>query len=178
MQIRAACQQDCLPLAQFARESFLRAYGGEDPAERVRQHVNENFSDAAIDRDLGNDKVTFLLATENGASGDEHILGYVKLCWQRPIEELDHRPAAQLERIYVDQRRQSGGLGAALITAAAERAGKQGATWLWLGVWQENRRAQRFYEREGFARVGVTHFMMGEVREEDFIYALSLAGKR
>lgn len=174
MDIRQARKPDCMPLAQFARRTFLAAYGGEDPPERVLQHVKEWFSDAEIGRALGNENVTFLLATENNEYGDERILGYVKLCWQRPIEELEDRAAAQLERIYVDQRRHSRGLGSALLRAAVDKAADQQATWLWLGVWQENQRAQRFYERQGFERVGVTHFMMGEVREEDYIYALRL----
>ena len=43
-----------------------------------------------------------------------------------------------------------------------------------LGTHPENTRAQRFYEREGFALVGRRRFQVGERVFDDPVYALTL----
>ena len=172
MRIISAHPRNASRLARFARLAFLDAYGGADPAENVRQHVAEAFADEAIERDMHDADTTFLLAVD-AATGDDadNILGYVKLCGKRPIEEIPEPAAMQLERIYVDQTRYSRGVGTGLIQAALVTAAEQGAPVIWLSVWKENRRAQEFYVRNGFSQAGETFFMMGPVREEDYIYS-------
>jgi ribosomal protein S18 acetylase RimI-like enzyme len=50
--------------------------------------------------------------------------------------------------------------------AAAREAGAAG---MWLGVNNENVRANRFYEKSGFEIVGMKKFRLGDVDEEDFV---------
>jgi len=40
---------------------------------------------------------------------------------------------------------------------------------VWLGVNQQNGRANRFYEKHGFAIVGTKGFELGGRREDDFV---------
>jgi diamine N-acetyltransferase len=40
---------------------------------------------------------------------------------------------------------------------------------MWLGVNQENARANRFYEKNGFAQVGIKHFLVGDRLEDDYV---------
>jgi RimJ/RimL family protein N-acetyltransferase len=53
---------------------------------------------------------------------------------------------------------------------AARAAGRAG---IWLGVNQLNARANRFYERSGFALVGTKRFLVGGSWEDDFVRELS-----
>ena len=46
---------------------------------------------------------------------------------------------------------------------------------VWLGVNQENARAQRFYGRHGFAVVGAKRFRVGDRDESDFVMELELS---
>ena len=57
---------------------------------------------------------------------------------------------------------------AASIAAAQARD----AAGVWLGVNQENARANRFYEKCGFAIVGTKRFLVGGVYEDDFVREL------
>jgi diamine N-acetyltransferase len=53
---------------------------------------------------------------------------------------------------------------------AAVAAGRaRGALGMWLGVNQENVRANRFYQKNGFAQVGIKHFLVGDRLEDDFV---------
>ena len=40
---------------------------------------------------------------------------------------------------------------------------------LWLGVWDQNRGAIAFYQREGFTQVGEYAFMLGNDRQNDLL---------
>jgi ribosomal protein S18 acetylase RimI-like enzyme len=45
---------------------------------------------------------------------------------------------------------------------------------IWLGVNNENARAQRFYAKSGFEKVGSKRFLMGDAYEDDFVMERSL----
>ncbi|MGG2459658.1 GNAT family N-acetyltransferase [Streptomyces sp. RGM 3693] len=66
----------------------------------------------------------------------------------------DRRPAAELMALYVAPARLGTGIGRALLDAGTARARARGYGALYLWVVQGNARAQRFYERAGFAPDG------------------------
>ena len=49
-----------------------------------------------------------------------------------------------------------------------------GAAGVWLGVNQQNERAQRFYGKSGFERVGTKRFLVGGVYEDDYVMERAL----
>ena len=57
---------------------------------------------------------------------------------------------------------------------AIREAKERGFNCLWLGVWERNERAIKFYEKWGFKRVGGNIFVMGEDIFKDFTMELSL----
>ena len=83
---------------------------------------------------------------------------------------LTARPTAELSKCYVAPGHHGAGIAAALMTATLDEAAARGAVAVWLGVNQENAKAQRFYEKSGFARVGVKRFLVGDRYEDDFVY--------
>lgn len=79
------------------------------------------------------------------------------------------RPTIELSKCYVDPGFHGAGVGAGLVAASAEAARARGAASVWLGVNQENARANRFYEKQGFALVGTKRFLVGDRYEDDFV---------
>ena len=59
--------------------------------------------------------------------------------------------------------------GSRLRAAGLEGAGERGASGVWLGVNQQNERAQRFYRKSGFEVVGTKRFLVGDAYEDDFV---------
>jgi ribosomal protein S18 acetylase RimI-like enzyme len=55
----------------------------------------------------------------------------------------------------------------ALMAGVIQRARRRGATSLWLGVWERNARAQAFYRRHGFGKVGRHTFVVGNDPQTD-----------
>ena len=52
---------------------------------------------------------------------------------------------------------------------ALEVAGEFGKTYVWLGVWEENPRAIRFYEKNGFVVFDKHIFRMGNDEQTDLM---------
>ena len=83
-------------------------------------------------------------------------------------------PGLELHRLYVAQHVQGRGVAATLMEDAIAWARSHGAPALFLSVWENNERAQRFYRRYGFEPVGEHSFTVGSVRDRDLIFRLDL----
>jgi ribosomal protein S18 acetylase RimI-like enzyme len=84
---------------------------------------------------------------------EDRVVGYVRLVQPVPLPSGTH--VRQIQGLAVDPDVQGRGLGQALLDAACERARQEGACRITLRVLSTNPRAQRLYERAGFAVEGV-----------------------
>ena len=75
--------------------------------------------------------------------------------------------AYELHRFYVDRPSQGTGVAQRLMAAVQDAARAAGARHLWLGVWEHNPRAIRFYAKRGFVDVGSHDFVLGADRQTD-----------
>jgi len=69
----------------------------------------------------------------------------------------------------VDQPWQGQGIAGLLMQAVQHRARERGARELWLGVWERNERAQAFYRKHGFRKVGTQIFVVGTDPQTDHV---------
>ena len=81
----------------------------------------------------------------------------------------------ELHRFYLDRAAHGSGLAQRLMQASLAAAARQGAAVVWLGVWERNPRAIRFYERIGFADVGSQTFVVGTDRQTDRVMWMPVA---
>ena len=61
-----------------------------------------------------------------------------------------------------------------LMAAVREVALEWGGDALWLGVWERNPKAIRFYEKQGFERVGAQTFTLGADVQRDAVMRVPL----
>src|SRR5262249_21439312 len=89
------------------------------------------------------------------------------------IPEVDAQPGDRgLHRLYVDTSWQGRGLGRRLLTAALEHPRLAAAGPVFLGVWEQNDRGLRLFERFGLRRGGTTSFTIGAEEMEDLVLVL------
>ncbi len=81
----------------------------------------------------------------------------------------------RLHKLYVSAEALGTGVGAALMRAGIDWAGREGHETMWLGVWEHNHRARAFYERWGFRTVGTETFRLGSDDQVDLLMELRLA---
>jgi len=105
---------------------------------------------------------------------DELPVGYTMVVFGEPtdpdvVRALTLHPTSELSKVYVLADQHGGGVARELVEASADSARDRGAIGMWLGVNQFNPRANRFYEKSGFAQVGTKKFLLGGVWESDFV---------
>ena len=165
--LRSAGAADADALALVASASFLETYAGSlDGADMVAHclanNTREKFAAWASDPQSA---VTLAEAVPGYAPLGYTVLTSVDL----PIEPREGD--IELRRIYTMGRLHGTGAGPALMAQALSDAARLGKDRVVLGVWGENHRAQRFYERQGFTVIGTRQFKVGSVVHDDLVYA-------
>ncbi|UPK64097.1 GNAT family N-acetyltransferase [Rhodococcus pyridinivorans] len=113
------------------------------------------------------------------ARAGEEIVGYLMAVDAAPEDPaidamITARPAIEISKLYVMPGHHGSGISAALMDAIVARAHTLGRVGLWLGVNQENTRARRFYEKQGFEVVGRRTFVVGAQTHDDFVMQRTL----
>ena len=154
--IRHATPNDAELLAQLGATTFFDAYADDLPHETLRAYVTTAYTVEVQTEELADSGNIFLIA-----EADAETAGFAMLRADDPPPEVDDPNTIELARIYVLQESIGQGIGAALMRACLHEAGERGASTMWLGVWEHNPRAIRFYEKWGFAKVGTQTFTLG-----------------
>ena len=162
---------ELVELTEVAAQTFPLACPPSSSADNVAAFVADQLSVARFTDYLADPGHTILVARD---ADDPRILGYAMLI--RGVSDdadvqraVTARPSVELSKMYVLPDSHGGRVSAALMTAAVEHAARLGAVSLWLGVNQENQRAQRFYTKHGFAVGGNKSFTLGTQIEHDYV---------
>jgi len=157
-------------LAALAGRLFHEAFAAENTPEDMRAYLAEHFTEAALTRVLA-DPASEVLVLEDGGTP----VGWAHLVVGGPAPRSPDAPAAEggeleIRRFYVGSRLHGGDAAPSLLVAALERARARGADAVWLAVWEHNGRAQGFYGKHGFRRVGMKSFPLGsDVQTDDVL---------
>jgi ribosomal protein S18 acetylase RimI-like enzyme len=171
--VRLATPADAPALAELAAATFALACPPHVTQESIATFIRDVLSQQRFEEYLADDaRRLFLAETDRPA-------GYAMLVLGEPADPdvgaaLTHRPTAELSKIYVLPEGHGSGLSRQLMAASLEAARHAGAAGVWLGVNQLNERAQRFYAKSGFARVGTKRFLVGDRYEDDYVFEQGL----
>lgn len=99
----------------------------------------------------------------------EQLAGYLKLNTEEAQSEEMPHDWMELQRIYIDREFKGHGLGSTLVEHALSFGREKGLSEIWLGVWEHNYPAQKFYYKFGFERFSEHSFWMGEDEQCDWL---------
>jgi len=172
--VRPAGTADVSAVAAVAAATFELACPPSMTRDRVEAFVDEVLSPERFADYVADPSRQVLLAETEGT-----VLGYAMLVRGEPSDDdvratIRLRPTVELSKIYVLPQAHGTGAAALLMGRALEWARESGAAGVWLGVNQQNERAQRFYGKSGFERVGTKRFLVGGVYEDDYVMERAL----
>ena len=172
--VRPATAHDVPTLAAVAAATFALACPPSMSPERVEAFVADVLSADRFAAYVADPDRRLLLAERQDAA-----LGYAMLVAGEPGDDdvraaIRHRPTVELSKIYVLPEAHGTGAAALLMAGCLDWARSTAAAGVWLGVNQQNERAQRFYAKSGFERVGTKRFLVGGVYEDDFVMERAL----
>ena len=105
---------------------------------------------------------------------DNEVIAYLKVNYGESQTELKDNKSLEIERIYVSKEFHGKNVGQLLYNKAIEVAEQRGSEYVWLGVWEQNPRAIRFYEKNGFAVFDKHIFKLGNDEQIDILMKLKL----
>lgn len=164
---RDANVDDAEALSGLARETWVSTFGDLYPPEDLAAYLTAKYGADIQRREISDRDTRYRLALRGDA-----LVGY---CMMGALDlPVDDDQGVELHRLYVSESVKGAGVAAALMQDAIDWAREHGARAMYLSVWENNIRAQRFYRRFGFADHSEWDFMVGRVADRDFIWWLAL----
>lgn len=160
---------DVIQLQQISRITFSETFAEHNTEEDLNNYLQEQLSLKKLVEELNNNYSTFYFASEN-----ERVIGYLKLNWEKAQTELINEAAFEIERIYILKEYFGKGLGQFLLDHAIIIGKAHQPTYIWLGVWEKNSRAIRFYEKNGFKIFSSHLFTLGNDIQTDLLMKLEI----
>ncbi|ARS38990.1 GNAT family N-acetyltransferase [Sphingobacteriaceae bacterium GW460-11-11-14-LB5] len=162
--IERATIADIEKLQEISRTTFYEAFAAVNSAENMEFYLENSFSQEKLTGELSNTDSQFYFALLDGK-----VIGYLKInLGQAQTEKLD-LDALEIERIYLLKAFYGQKVGQLLYQKAIDIAHEIQASYVWLGVWEENYRALKFYEKNGFIAFDKHKFWLGDDEQTDLM---------
>lgn len=162
--IRRAGLNDAAVLSTLGASTFFDTFTGTCTEADMQGFLHDYFNIEQVKKELADETDFFFFAEINAVAA-----GYVRI-----KEDYTHFPlmkqwkALELKRIYVDKAFHGKGIAQQLLSFVETFAKDSGYEVLWLGVWEHNYRAKKFYNKSGFEDSGHTHeFPIGDTPQTD-----------
>jgi len=164
--IRRATSDDAKSLTDLSYTTFWDAFAHhpKNAPDDLAHYMRQAFSVEQIADELNDPRAVFLMAEIEG-----ELAGYAKLVCDHIEPGISAEKPIELNRLYSQQKFLGQGVGQTLMDACFDLARENGFDTIWLGVWEYNPRAQRFYEKNGFKEVGSHTFVLGSDPQTDLL---------
>lgn len=166
LSIRNATLADLHLISVIAITTHYEAYFELDPSHDLADYCVRCFNLETVKSELENSKLTFLIAEFGGKA-----VGFAQLREGKKIDCMEGKNAIEVQRIYIVEKMKGKKIGQSLIEQCTKIGREKGYETLWLGVWDENVAAQKFYQRIGMKNVGTTDFSDGKNKFINFVFA-------
>lgn len=153
-------------LVQLERQTFTETFNGVYTPEDLAAFLNNKKSREALAVEMAAADARFFIIWY-----EQQPAGFLKLnLYKQPDSDGPlPAPAMEVEKIYVLQQFQGLRLGKLLIEHSMQIARDNQITTIWLGVWEHNQKAIRFYQQQGFEKFGEHIFRIGNQADTDWL---------
>lgn len=160
--IRKVNFEEANTLLQLSQQTFFDAFAAMNDPLDMDIYASEAFAKQKIESELQHPHSRFYFAVYHN-----EIIGYLKLNIQNAQTEFNQDNALEVERIYITAKHQGKHFGGQLLNYAIATAKQALCNYIWLGVFEKNYNAIRFYERYGFTKFSSHYFMLGNDKQID-----------
>ncbi|WP_276499353.1 GNAT family N-acetyltransferase [Pontibacter litorisediminis] len=169
IEIRRVTVDNIDQLQRIGRQTFSETFSSGNSEENMKKYLNEGFSTDKLEAELADKNSEFYFALFA-----DKVIGYLKVNFGESQTEIKDENTLEIERIYVLKEFHGKKVGQILYEKAMEISKHKGVDYVWLGVWEENPRALRFYEKNGFVEFDRHIFKLGDDEQIDIMMKLQL----
>lgn len=156
-------------LQKLSRQTFLDTFAPYNTEADMAIYLEESFSGEKLIEELDNAGSEFYFARSG-----ERVIGYLKINTGAAQTENLGNHTLEIERLYVLKEYHVKNIGQLLYEKAFRIAQERALEYVWLGVWEKNERALRFYEKNGFLQFSQHLFRLGNDEQVDILVKKSL----
>jgi ribosomal protein S18 acetylase RimI-like enzyme len=160
---------DINQLLAISKSTFVNSFEKDNEADDFKAYISSAFNEEVLLTQLRNPDSFFYFVYL-----DRQVIGYMKLNQKQAQTELRAADAMELERIYVLEAFQGRGYGLRTLVKVQEIALSLQKRFVWLGVWEKNEKAIRFYQRHGFTKFGTHPYYIGTDEQTDWLMRYDL----
>lgn len=164
VQVKQISLNELEQLQIIGRQTFAETFSSKNSEENMKEYLENGFSTEKLKAELADNSSEFYFAKL-----DEKIIGYLKVNFGLSQTEVKHENALEIERIYVLKEFHGKKVGQILFDKAIHIARDKNVDYIWLGVWEQNPRAIRFYEKNGFIQFDKHVFKLGDDEQTDIM---------
>lgn len=169
--IKAAGPEEAKLIADLSRQTFIDSFADDNTAADMDLFLAEQFASDMLEAQVGSANNYFFITWEENIPQ-----GYMRLV-EHPTGHPDYLPgerSIEINRFYAVKAAIGKGIGPLQMQYALSFAKVRGFDTCWLGVWEKNQRAIRFYSKHGFYTVGSHPFLLGNDLQTDILMAKNL----
>lgn len=155
---------DAAALAELGRRTFTETFAADNTPDDLVMFLDATYGEVVQQQELASSHLMYFLAEVQGLP-----VAFVLLRQGKPSPFVDDPTAVEIQRLYVDRAFHGSGLAQRMMDECKRIATLRGAGSLFLGVWEHNARALRFYAAQGFVPVGQQGFMLGNDPQTDLV---------
>ena len=175
MTVRVATLGDAHRVAEVAASTFPLACPPGTRPDDIEQFISNVLSAEHFENYIADPNRAVLI----DETVDAHVVGYAMLVSGTPTDPdiratLSHEPTIEISKLYVEPTQHGSGAAGRLMSSSLSQARESGCAAAWLGVNQQNVRAQKFYTKHGFEIVGTKKFVVGVQTHDDYVMEVRL----
>lgn len=156
-------------LQKISKETFLESFAEFNTEKNLKDYFEKAFSITSLMNQINNPNIRFYFVYQ-----DQELCAYFKINIGESQTEIQAEEGLELERIYLYQKHQNQGLGKNILHEVKIKALMEDKKYIWLGVWEHNLRAIKFYENYGFQKFDSHIYVMGDDPQTDLMMRLTI----
>ncbi len=169
IKIRYVEKTEISELQKIGENTFAETFVNDCSHSDMKKYLHNTFNSKLLITELKNPESDFFFAELDG-----NIIGYLKLNKGKAQTEQKLENAIEIERLYVLAKFQGKKVGQMLMDKSLEIAKSKLFARIWLGVWENNSKAIRFYKKNGFVKFDSHIFNIGDDEQIDILMKLEL----
>jgi diamine N-acetyltransferase len=164
IEIRKATVSDLETIQKISIQTFTETFAAVNTPENITDYIKDSLNTEQLSAELNNLSSQFYIAYSN-----DEVVGYLKINFGDAQTETINENALEVQRIYVLQNFHGKNIGQLLLDEVKKIAQTTDVDSIWLGVWEENHRALRFYTKNEFVVFDKHVFKMGNDEQTDLL---------
>lgn len=169
IQITKITSSQVQQLQEVGKQTFQETFAEHNSEENMKTYLEKEFAIEKLQAQLHNKDSAFYFATL-----ESKVIGYLKINFGLSQTELKDNASIEIERIYVLKEFHGKKIGQLLYDKAMQIAKEKKVDYIWLGVWEENKKALHFYTKNGFVVFDKHLFKLGNDEQTDLMMKLQV----